>query len=71
MTATTNNSNDRTNKTLNKLTNIIGILVILAASLSVFLVEKVNWMDASFGIAAGAGLIYVKNNTLVDKITRK
>ena len=54
---------------INKITNILGIAVVLAASLSVFITEKVDWMDASFGIAAGAGLLYVKNNSLISTLT--
>ncbi len=53
---------------INKLTNIIGIVVIILAAFSVFYCDDIKWMDASFGIAAGAGLIYVKNNSLVSMI---
>lgn len=55
---------------MNKITNILGIIIIVAASYSVFTSDKIDWMDASFGIAAGAGLIYVKNNSLVDAIKK-
>lgn len=52
---------------MNKITNFLGILVILASVASVFL-KDYTWIDVSFGIGSGAGLIYVKNNKLMKEL---
>jgi len=56
---------------MNKLTSFLGIIIILAAAGSVFFQDTITWIDASFGIAAGSGLIYVKNNSLIEAIKKK
>ena len=53
---------------MNYVTNILGTLLIIAAGVSVFYLDKIDWMDASFGIASGVGLIYTKNSHLLDKL---
>lgn len=53
---------------MNRVTNILGTLLILAAIYSVFELDKVSWWDASAGISMGIGLIYTKNSALSDKI---
>ncbi|WP_010662531.1 hypothetical protein [Marinilabilia salmonicolor] len=52
---------------MNKLTSILGVLIILASVATIFL-KDYSWMDVSFGIGSGAGLIYVKNNKLMETI---
>ena len=54
---------------MNKITSILGIAIIIAASVSVFLLDDVRWMDASVGIIAGASLIYVKNNDMTKVLS--
>jgi len=49
---------------VNKITTVLGVLLIAAASYSVFRLDKVMWLDASFGIGMGVGLIYTKNSSL-------
>jgi hypothetical protein len=39
-------------------TTIMGLVIMAAAVVSVFLVDAVNWMDASIGIAIGLGLVF-------------
>lgn len=53
---------------MNRVTNLLGSLLIIAAAYSVFELEKVSWWDASAGISMGIGLIYTKNSSLSDKI---
>lgn len=54
---------------MNKITSILGIAIIIAASISVFLLDDVRWMDASVGIIAGSSLIYVKNNNMTKVLS--
>ncbi len=52
---------------VNKLTTILGFITIIAADISVFILDKVSWWDAVGGGIFGVGLIYVKNSSLMDK----
>lgn len=55
---------------MNRCTNILGVITILAAIFSVFYLDTVGWFDASFGIASGVGLIYTKNSKLINEIIK-
>lgn len=55
---------------MRKVTNLLGVIVILAAVVSVFILPDTGWIDASFGIASGVGLIYTKSSHLFNKIRR-
>lgn len=46
---------------INKITTIIGIIIILLAPISVFTLDKVTWWDSLAGILSGTILIYVKS----------
>lgn len=54
---------------VNKVTTFLGYVAIVAAIISVFILNKVNWWDALGGGTLGITLIYVKNSSAVDKIT--
>ena len=51
---------------INKITSILGIMVILAASASVFLLDKIDWWNSLAGIFGGSILIYVKSAKFTD-----
>lgn len=51
---------------MNKLTNLLGILIIIAAPVSIFLLDKVTWWDSLAGILAGCMLIYVKSASFTE-----
>lgn len=53
---------------MNKITNVLGVLLIVSAPLSVFFLEKVLWSDAIWGVTVGIGLIYTKNTSFASKI---
>lgn len=50
---------------MNKITNALGVLVIIAAVVSVFYL-KYTWTDTAFGIMAGCALIYTKSGKITD-----
>lgn len=52
---------------MNKITNVLGAIVILAAVYTV-VIKDVTWTEAQFGIYAGIGLVYTKNSKLVSEI---
>ena len=52
---------------MNYVTNILGVLLIIAASYT-SVIKDVSWMDAQFGIYAGIGLIYTKNSSLISSL---
>lgn len=52
---------------INKLTTVIGVLIIAAAVTSVFTHER-TWIEVLYGITGGIVLIYVKNSSIVDII---
>jgi hypothetical protein len=45
-------------------TTVIGLVLIVAATVSVFTVDAVNWMDASIGILLGLGLVFAPDTIL-------
>lgn len=45
----------------NRVTTILGILIVLGCIISVFL-NKADWTQAAIGITAGVGLIYAKDH---------
>lgn len=53
---------------MNKITNILGVLLIIAASYSVFALDKVTWFDAMWGIVSGISLIYTKNSSFSSNV---
>lgn len=52
----------------NKITTFLGVITIVAALTSVFILDKVNWWDVLGGGVLGITLIYTKNSTAPDKI---
>ena len=52
---------------INKTTTILGILIILAAVVSVF-THSHTWYDVMFGVFSGVSLIYVKNSKVTSLI---
>lgn len=55
---------------MNKITNVLGIALIIAAGASPYLIEGMFWGSALLGVGAGAGLIYIKNNRAAKLLER-
>lgn len=55
---------------INRLTTILGFIIIIAAAGSVFYIDKITWSDAVFGGFFGVMLIYVKNSG-IQRITEE
>lgn len=48
-------------------TTVIGLVILVAAIISIFLVDNINWLDASIGISIGLILLFAPD-TLLQKI---
>lgn len=45
-------------------TTIIGIVLLAASVASVFLVDGINWLDASIGVALGIGMLFTPDDII-------
>ena len=50
-------------------TTMIGLIVILAAIISVFTISTINWIDASVPLTIGIALMF-SPDTMIDKISK-
>ena len=50
-------------------TTMVGLIVILAAIISVFTISTINWIDASVPLTIGIALMF-SPDTMIDKISK-